>query len=225
MDSPAAGSRVRQTRKSIATRGRVIEAAIACFLDLGYHRTNTSEIAKRARITRGAVQYYFPTTGHVLTATAEHIAERIMADWEQRLGNIPPGVDLFDFAIDLMWEIARCPAWTVWRELEAAARTDAELRAILAPVSEALSDRQVRLATRVFSDLNHADPMLFDLCRLMNWYFLQGLSTADYAAGGPAGKQRLVSALKDLMHRIWGVPRLGADTQPEPALALPGRNG
>lgn len=214
MKSPAGGSRVRQTRKSIATRARVTEAAIASFLELGYHRTNTSEIAKRARITRGAVQYYFPTTGDVLTATAEHIAEQVMADWEVRLQNIPSGADPFDFAIDLMWEIAQGPYWTAWRELEAAARTDADLRAILDPVSTALADRQERMATTVFKDLRAADPVMFELCRLMSWYFLQGLSSAQVGAAGSGGKEHLVGALKDLMHRIWQLPRGAAPGTP-----------
>lgn len=225
MESKAAGSRVRQTRKSIATRSRVIDAAIACFLELGYYRTNTSEIAKRARITRGAVQYYFPTTGDVLKATAEYIVERIMADWEHRLGDMPPDADPFDFAIDLMCEIAQGPFWTAWRELEAAARTDAELRAILDPVSAALSDRQGRLASSVFSELSSADPDLFDLCRLMNWYFIQALSTTPHAASGPADKQRLVAGLKNLMHRIWNLPRSGTSAAGRSVPALPEANG
>ncbi len=49
---------------------RILDATIQCFLELGYHRTTTTEIAKRAHVTRGAVQYYFPTTPDVLRAHA-----------------------------------------------------------------------------------------------------------------------------------------------------------
>lgn len=225
MNSAVGGNRVRQTRKSIATRGRVIEAAIACFLDIGYHRTNTSEIAKRAGITRGAVQYYFPTTGDVLTATAEYVTAQILADWESRMTNIPPGADPLDSTIDMLWDVARGPYWTVWRELEAAARTDGELRKLLEPVSTALIHRQVRVAEATFREAREQDPVLFDLCRLMNWFFLRELATAPSGSGGEAGKERLVTALKELMRRVWDVPPgLTSTTAPVTTLSDPARN-
>ena len=65
----------RPTPKSVETRKSVIDATISCFIEIGYFRTTTTEIAKRANLTRGAVQYYFPTTADVLRASIDHLIE------------------------------------------------------------------------------------------------------------------------------------------------------
>ncbi|MFM2042362.1 MAG: hypothetical protein RLY86_938 [Pseudomonadota bacterium] len=203
-------SRVRQTPKSIATRRRVVEAAIACFIDIGYHRTNTAEIAKRANLTRGAVQYYFPTTAEVLSCTAEHIAAGFLTEFEQRLSAVPPKADAIDSAIDVLWEICRGPLWTAWLELMAAARTDAELRAVLDPVQERFTERQAEIARAIYAPYLAADPRLFDLTRLISWHVLQAVAAARL--GGPPAaeeqaKQALVADLKRLMHAVWSLPQ------------------
>ena len=36
-----------QTPKSIATKKSILDATIQCFVEIGYHRTTTTEIAKR----------------------------------------------------------------------------------------------------------------------------------------------------------------------------------
>ena len=50
------------TPKSQQTYEHVLEAAVDCLRELGYHRTNMSNIAERAGVTRSRVQYYFDST-------------------------------------------------------------------------------------------------------------------------------------------------------------------
>jgi len=55
----SAGGEPEQKRtRSAATRQEIINATIECFVQIGYVRTTTTEIAKLAGYTRGAVQHY-----------------------------------------------------------------------------------------------------------------------------------------------------------------------
>ena len=62
-------------RKGEATRARVIEAARGCISELGYHGASSNEIARRAGITWGVIQYHFGTRESVLLAVVDHAIE------------------------------------------------------------------------------------------------------------------------------------------------------
>ena len=49
-----------QAQKSAATRNLIIEAAIKCFVELGYAQTTTTAIADKAGLSRGAMLHHFP---------------------------------------------------------------------------------------------------------------------------------------------------------------------
>ncbi|MGQ3047458.1 MAG: TetR/AcrR family transcriptional regulator [Niveispirillum sp.] len=208
LDSEAAGSRVRQTPKSIATHQRIIEAAIRCFLDIGYHRTTTSEIAKQARVTRGAVQYYFPTTPEVLRATVDHIIQHFTAEYLAATANVAhEGREGLDQGIDALWHAAHSPLWTAWKELEAAARTDAELASIMGPAKAAFAARWEQTAKDLYGSFLVADPVKFEMGRHLAWQFLQALASSRFAPSAEDNdvKVRLLTEFKVLMRQYWGL--------------------
>lgn len=208
LDSEAAGSRVRQTPKSIATHQRIIEAAIRCFLDIGYHRTTTSEIAKQARVTRGAVQYYFPTTPEVLRATVDHIIQHFTAEYLAATANAAhEGREGLDQGIDALWYAAHSPLWTAWKELEAAARTDAELASIMGPAKAAFAARWEQSAKDLYGSFLVADPVKFEMGRHLAWQFLQALASSRFAPSAEDNdvKVRLLMEFKVLMRQYWGL--------------------
>jgi len=58
---------VRQARAE-ATRGKIIDAAVALFTDSGYGDTDLSAIVRQAGITKGAFYYHFESKGQVADA-------------------------------------------------------------------------------------------------------------------------------------------------------------
>jgi AcrR family transcriptional regulator len=57
----ASKPRRTQEERSATTRARLLDATIDCLSELGYTNTTTTEIAKRAGLSRGAQLHHFPT--------------------------------------------------------------------------------------------------------------------------------------------------------------------
>ncbi|MDX1581265.1 MAG: TetR/AcrR family transcriptional regulator, partial [Alphaproteobacteria bacterium] len=132
---PKPRSRKHKTKKSIATRNSILEATLQCFIEIGYFRTTTTEIAKRADVTRGAVQYYFPTTDEVLKASVEYLLDQWLATYYEELRNMPETSNKFEHGIDTYWKFVRHPLFVAWRELVSASRTEPSLEAIIQPAA------------------------------------------------------------------------------------------
>jgi len=64
----------RQER-SRTTRRRLVEAAVECIGELGWHGTTVAVIAERAGVSRGAAQHHFPTREDLVTAAVEHVGD------------------------------------------------------------------------------------------------------------------------------------------------------
>ncbi|MDA8046105.1 MAG: TetR/AcrR family transcriptional regulator [Actinomycetota bacterium] len=83
--SPARGAppaaRTPRARRSDGeeTRRRVLDAAVASILELGYYETSTNEIARRAGVTWGALQYQFGTREALLLEVVNDRWDRLQA--------------------------------------------------------------------------------------------------------------------------------------------------
>jgi TetR/AcrR family transcriptional regulator, cholesterol catabolism regulator len=58
----------RRSRREQEIRGRILEAAIACFLERGYEATTIDEIAERADVARATVFNHYAEKQELLTA-------------------------------------------------------------------------------------------------------------------------------------------------------------
>lgn len=61
-----AGAQRRRRADSEASRRRVVDAAVECILENGYYKTSTNEIARRAGVTWGTLQYQFGSRDSLL---------------------------------------------------------------------------------------------------------------------------------------------------------------
>ncbi len=139
--APAIKLRRTQEERSSSTRTRLMEATIECLLELGYAGTTTTEIARRAGVSRGAQLHHFPTKQELVITAVEYLAERRHEEFMQAFARLPAGVDRAAEAIDLLWPILSGPTFYVWLELAVAARTDAELRTSVAASTQRVMDR------------------------------------------------------------------------------------
>lgn len=125
----------RQSR-AIATRARLLEAAIDSLVRHGYAGTSTVEVCRRAGASRGAHLHHFPTKAELVAAAVEHLVERRLAEFRKRVRSTMDGRRRLETALATMWTIYAGPTLGAWMELVVAARTDDELRRHMAGVDD-----------------------------------------------------------------------------------------
>jgi AcrR family transcriptional regulator len=57
-------------------RTQILDAAVACILELGFYRASTNEIARRANVSWGSIQYHFGSREALLLAVIEELNQR-----------------------------------------------------------------------------------------------------------------------------------------------------
>src|SRR5262249_9770634 len=80
-----------QLDRRTATQAALIEAAIGLLSTVGFAGTTTQLIARRARVTTGALHHHFPTKDALLFAVLDHVSERIRLRLEQSERVAPRG--------------------------------------------------------------------------------------------------------------------------------------
>lgn len=121
-------------------RARLLDATVATLADRGYARTTTTEIVRRARVSRGAQLHHFPTKDELVTTAVEHIFEQRHAEFLEAFSRLPAATNRTSAAIDLLWGIINGSTFYAWLELVVASRTDAKLRKVVTTMSHRLMD-------------------------------------------------------------------------------------
>src|SRR5688500_9445855 len=82
--SPKANGEVKKKRSVAPSEGatdstpaRVVDAEIACILEEGFYRASSNEIARRADVTWGVIQYHFGTREALLLAVLQRAAAEL----------------------------------------------------------------------------------------------------------------------------------------------------
>jgi len=70
-------------------RVEIIDAARACFLRSGFHRTTTDEICREANITPGGLYHYFRSKEELIAAVIESSAETAVKGVQERIDAAP----------------------------------------------------------------------------------------------------------------------------------------
>lgn len=197
----------RKRKRSLATRQDIIEATIDCFVEIGYLRTTTTEIAKKADVTRGAVQHYFPTTRHVLEESIQYLVEEWIKGYATLSRNPPPGADYIDNAVDNMWGLINGRLFVAWRELLATARTDPELYDILAPAAAQYEQARKEAGKRAYPDYAAAEYDKFEHNRDTLMFLLEGMAGTMMTYDEERRTTAQLDWIKDRLHDSWVAER------------------
>lgn len=122
--------------RAIATRARLLDAAIDVLVRRGYAGTSTVEVCRRAKASRGAHLHHFPTKDELLGAAIEHLFARRLDELRGLLQPLPHGRRRLAAALQAMWSIYSGPTLAAWLELSVAARTEPRLRKQIAGIDQ-----------------------------------------------------------------------------------------
>jgi AcrR family transcriptional regulator len=143
------GSRRTQEERRSQTRARLLEATAEALADLGWAGLSTTEVSRRAGVSRGAQQHHYPTKMELVAAALEHLLTRLRVEYEQAYAALPDERRNVAGAIDLFWETIRQPPALALLELGLAGRTDETLR----PLCADLNERVIMIVKEVFHEL------------------------------------------------------------------------
>jgi len=158
--------RTQQQRRE-ETRRALLDAAVESLIEVGFARTTTLEVQRRADVSRGALLHHFPSKAELLVAAVDHLAEMRAKEMKAFASQLPPervaeraadageqeapGSDArTDAVLGLLWQCFSGTFFQVSMELRTAARTDPELRGVLIIAERSLRDRIVAQSRSLF---------------------------------------------------------------------------
>ncbi len=161
------------------TRIKLLEATVDCLNKLGFHRTTTPEVCRRAGVAQGTFFYHFKSKEGVMVALAAHIHAMLLVqteDYYVSMAGEEPTARISKL-LDYIWQTDHTGRYNIaLKEISMAARSDKKLTRRLKPNAEEnvklISDRW---AYYLFS----ANPDLpLEMVKDMVYIFITGIATA-----------------------------------------------
>lgn len=125
------GKSTWQAQKADVTRAHILEATLSCLAELPYSEVTMLVASERAGVSRGGMQYHFPTRLDLLQAAVDYLYVRRLEAYRADLGNVPPGTAITDHIIDTYWQHLNEQDFSAYQELVLAARSNPELKQAL----------------------------------------------------------------------------------------------
>ena len=194
-----------QAQKSAMTRDRILDAAINCFVELGYTNVTTAKVASSAGVSRGAMLHHFPSKTELIQAAVEYLHDKLLEDYTERVSGISPaltGKKRRRAGLDAYWDHLTGDLFVVYHELCVACRTDPELKSILEN-SEQLFEEHVRESnTNLFEEWqDRGDRFLLamDVTKCM----MEGMAAGQLMTNRDERIRRLLNYLADRLEEIF----------------------
>jgi AcrR family transcriptional regulator len=187
-------------------RGRVIDAAVASILELGFYRASTNEIARRAGVTWGVIQHYFGTREALMLAVLQHGAGEFFASVEDRRIEGESVVERMEQLIDVFSVHYARPAYVahlqVLLNMDRDPRTSAEVRKTMLEVAERSNLHVRRLMREALGPAAKIPDLSTTVFLVLRGFGLsqQLLDTMSYDA--PAPKQDRVARQRRLLAEL-----------------------
>src|SRR3954453_15512572 len=122
-----ASGRRTQAERTATTRAALLAATVDALVEVGYRGTTTSDVARRAGVSYGALLHHYPPKTDLLCAAVAHVLDQRTAEFRKAMADLPPQTVTRDAAIDVLWSMFSGPTFTAWLGLWLAAPTGAEV--------------------------------------------------------------------------------------------------
>ncbi|MEJ0064527.1 MAG: helix-turn-helix domain-containing protein [Caulobacteraceae bacterium] len=201
---PARPLRRRQEDRSAAMRLQLMEATVASLIDVGYARTTTVEICRRAGVTRGALLHHFDSLAALFAATLAHLYEGFLAGAEPRRDEPVNGKAL----VEGLWRHFSRPEYKAVIELWLASRNEPDLGEVLRPTIVRIRDlADPRLNPRLLNRLGRSDDAVSFYRLVLETMIGMALGRAVTPGDGVMGHEdRVVAMLGRMAAEIFDEP-------------------
>lgn len=115
--------------RSAATQARLLDATIECLVERGWVGTSTTEVVRRAGVSRGAQVHHFPAKEDLVIAAVERLLARRTSEFEATFAELPRDQRSPAEAMRLLFENCFRSTFEAWLEIVVAARSDPAVHA------------------------------------------------------------------------------------------------
>lgn len=194
-----------QAKKSAMMRDNILDAAIECFIKIGYASTTTARIAERAGVSRGAMLHHFPSKSELMLAAVEHLHSKLLELYTRHIQQMPRDLPVDERnrrGIQGYWEYLRSDLYTAYHELCVAGRTDPELQHILedsiARFDQAIIDSNQQLFPE-WSGRGELYALAMDITK----FLMEGMAVSQIVSQREQRVNRMIDYLGDRLEEIF----------------------
>lgn len=200
MTTATSQSQPRQTKaeRSAATRVRLLDATIDCLVELGWSGTSTTEVVRRAGVSRGAQVHHFPSKDDLVLAAVEHLCTRRLDEYKEAFEDLPADRRTPGTAFDLLRSACSGGTMEALLELAVAARTRPMLRERFAENDRRFWDAALELYQEMFPE-TATDPAFARIGLRFSFSLIDGLTLGRLAGVDEAEMDEVVDAFKTLI--------------------------
>src|SRR3954466_4140257 len=118
----AANAAEPKQARAHATRRRLLDAAVGELVEHGYVGLTTPGVARRAGVSRGAQQNYFPHKSTLVAEAVRHLGVRQLEELRERVDAVPRGPARVQAGLDILYEQYSGPLFAAVVEMTLGAR-------------------------------------------------------------------------------------------------------
>lgn len=186
------------------TREALLDATIACLIELGYARTSTVEVCARAGLSRGAQLHQFKTKAELLAHALEHLLRKHVELLRDAVEALPPGSEHERELIDLVCTTFSGAPARASMELWVASASDPELREHLVRVQRELTRELLDIWLKRAA--SEAERERLENLFWLTIYMVRGLILDEMVGGNPGRRRRVLGAWKELAGKELATP-------------------
>lgn len=194
-----------QAQKSAMTRDRILDAAIDCFINLGYTKVTTAQVSDSAGVSRGAMLHHFPSKLELIRAAIEYLHDQLLEDFSIKVSSISASIgdrERRRAGLDAYWDHLNSDLFSAYHELCIAGRTDPELKEIIHQSVARFEDHVTDTNKTLWAEWSQRGD-LYLLAMDLTKFLMEGMAFGQIAKDRDLRIKRLLDYLSDRLEEIF----------------------
>ena len=194
-----------QAQKSAMMRDNILDAALECFVDIGYANTTTARIAERAGVSRGAMLHHFPSKSELMQAAVEYLHRKLVDLYASHIEKIPMDLPVDQRnrrGLEGYWNYLSSDLYVAYHELCVAGRTDPELQHILEDSIARFDQAIIESNNRLFPEWSQRGE-LYALAMDITKFLMEGMAVSQIVSQREKRVSRMIDYLGDRLEEIF----------------------
>ena len=194
-----------QAKKSAMMRDTILDAALECFISIGYANTTTARIAEKAGVSRGAMLHHFPSKTELMQAAVEYLHGKLLELYAGSIEKVSLDLPVDErnrTGLQGYWNYLSSDLYVAYHELCVAGRTDPELQHILEDSIRRFDENIVDSNQRLFPEWSERGE-LYELAMDITKFLMEGMAVSQIVSQKEERVSRMIDYLGDRLDEIF----------------------